>query len=78
MVGAVALGDLELEHHMPGAVDLHEFIGQCRARDVAAQLFHPLALVGAAAHRRVQAEALTVVARSLGKRAALWHVAWAS
>ena len=35
--GAVAPSGLELEHHLPGGVGLHAFVGQRRARDVAAQ-----------------------------------------
>ena len=35
---AVAPGCLELEHHLPGGGGLHAFVGQRRARDVAAQL----------------------------------------
>jgi hypothetical protein len=56
--GAVAPRGLELEHHLPGGVGLHAFVGQCRAGDAAAQLFKPLAVVGAAAHSSVQAETL--------------------
>ena len=59
-------GGLELEHDLPGAVDLYAFIGQCRARDVAAKLFQPLALVGAAAHRRVLRCCLDGRRRALG------------
>jgi len=65
--GAVTPGRLEFERHLPGAVDLHAFVGQCRARDGAAQLFQPPALVGIAAHARVQAEALMVGAERLGE-----------
>ena len=58
--GPVAPSCLELEHHLPGGVGLHAFVGQCRARDVAAQLLQRLAVFGRAAHRCVQAEALAV------------------
>ena len=50
-------GGLELEHHLPRGVCLYALVGQRRARDVAAELFQPLAVVGAAAHRSVQGEA---------------------
>ena len=70
MGGAVAPGGLEPPHDLPGSVDLYPFIGQCWSGDGAAQLLQPLALVGIAAHGRVQAEALMVgtqilVARSV-------------
>ena len=58
--GAVAPGGLEFEHHLPGAVDLHAFVGQGRPRDVAAQLLQRLAVIGATPHRSVQAETLHV------------------
>jgi len=48
--GAVSPGGLELEHHLPGSVGLHALVGQCRARDVAAQLLQRLAIIGSAAH----------------------------
>ena len=63
--GVVAPGGLELEHHLACGVGLHPFVGQCRAGDVAAQLFQRLALVGAAAHGGVQAETLNVGAHIL-------------
>ena len=63
MRGAVAPGCLELEHHLPGGVGLHAFVGQCRAGDVAAQLFQRLAVFGRAAHRSVQAEPIVVGAQ---------------
>ena len=49
---------LSLSTTWPGGVGLHAFVGQRRAGDVAAQLFQRLAVVGAAAHRSVQAETL--------------------
>jgi DNA-binding transcriptional LysR family regulator len=52
MRGAVAPGGLQLQHHLPGSVDLHALVGQSRAADVAAQLFQPLAVVGEAFYRR--------------------------
>jgi len=44
--GAVAPNGLELEHHLPGRIGLHAHLGQGRARDVAAQVFRHLAVVG--------------------------------
>jgi len=58
--GAIAPGGLEFEHDLPGAVDLYPFVGQCWAGNGPAQLFQPLALVGIAAHGRMQAKALMV------------------
>ncbi len=63
--GAVAPGCLQLQHHLPCCVALHALIGQRRAGDVAAQLLERLALVGAAAHSRVQAEPVDVGAEVL-------------
>lgn len=42
---AVARGSLEFEHDLTRSVGLHALVGQCRARDVAAQLFQPLAAI---------------------------------
>jgi len=47
-------------------VDLYPFVGQCGSGDGPAQLFQPLALVGVAAHRRMQAKALMVGTQLLG------------
>ena len=50
---AIAPGSLELEHHLPGGVDLYSFVGQCGSGDVPAKLLQPLALISIAAHRRM-------------------------
>ena len=55
--GAVSPGGFELEHHLACSLGLHPFVGQCRAGDLAAQLFQRLPVVGRAAHRSVQGEA---------------------
>ena len=57
---AIPVGALQLQHHLPGAIALEPFISDCRARDVAAQVFEFFALISAAAHRRVQTEAVHV------------------
>ena len=62
--GAVSVGALQLQHDLASAVALEAFIGNGRARDVAAQVFELLALIGAAAHRRMQAEAVAVGAQA--------------
>ena len=71
--GAIAPSCLELEHHLPGGVGLHAFVGQCRASDVAAQLFQRLPVVGAAAHSGVQAEPVDVSAWRLLEFFFPWH-----
>jgi len=55
---------------------LHAFVGQRWAHDVAAQLLQPLALVGIAAHRRVQAETLHVSTQRLGESGVARHRGW--
>ena len=49
-------GVLTLEHHRTDNVALHALISQGRPRDVAAKLFQRLAVIGAAAHRRVNVQ----------------------
>ena len=71
--GAVAPGGLQLEHHLTGGVGLHAFVGQRPAGDVAAQLLQRLAVVGAAAHGAVQAEAVDVSAERLLEVFVPWH-----
>ena len=75
--GVVTPGCLQPEHHMPGAVDLNTLVGQRRARDIAAQLLECLAVIGSAAHRRVQAETLLVGTQRLGdtRHLAAWLLA---
>ena len=63
MGGAVLIGALQLQHHLPVAVAFEPFVGNRRAGDVAAQVFERLALIGAATHRRVQAKAVRVGAQ---------------
>ena len=48
---------------LAGAITLEPFIGTGGAGDVAAQAFELLALTGAAAHGRVQAEAVRIGAQ---------------
>jgi hypothetical protein len=61
----VAPRSLELEHHLPGGVGLHAFVGKGRPGDVAAPLFQRLPLIGGATHGGVQAEAVDVGAKML-------------
>ena len=57
---AVAIRRLQLEHHLPGAVHTEPLVGDGQARDVAAQVLKRLALIGGAAHSRMQAETVGV------------------
>ena len=62
-----------LEHHLRGSVALHALVGQRRARDVAAKLLQPLALVGSAAHSRVRTETLPVGTQRLSESGVARH-----
>ena len=62
-----------LKHPLPGSVALHAFVGKRWARDVAAQLLQRLAVVGAAAHRSVQAETLHVGTQLWSERGITGH-----
>jgi hypothetical protein len=57
MGGAVFECTLQLQHDIAGAVTLEPFIGDRRAGDIAAEMLQLLALIGALAHRRMEAEA---------------------
>jgi hypothetical protein len=65
MGGAVAPGALELEHDLSGSIAREPFVGNRRAGDVAAQAFELLALMGATAYCRMQAETVRVDAARL-------------
>ena len=60
---AVAPRRLLLQYHPAGGVAMHPLVGQRRTRDVAAKSLQPLAVVGFAAHRCVQAETLHLRAK---------------
>ena len=49
---------LQLQHDLAGAVTLEPFVGDGRAGDIAAQVLQFLALIGAPAHRRMEAKAV--------------------
>ena len=53
---AVAPGVTELEQDAPLIVERKALGGECRARDVATEMFEPLAVVGFDANLRVQRE----------------------
>jgi len=63
--GAVAPGTLELQHDLAGWIALEPFVGNRRAGDIAAQAFELLALMGATAYCRMQAETVRVDAARL-------------
>jgi hypothetical protein len=71
--GAIAPRGLELQLHLPGGVELHPLVRQCRPGDGAAQLFQPLAVMGLDSHRGVQAEAVDVGAQGLARRSLARH-----
>ena len=71
--GAIAPRGLELQLHLPGRVELHPLVRQCRPGDGAAQLFQPLAVMGLDSHRGVQAEAVDVGAQGLARRSLARH-----
>ena len=58
MGGAVFERALQLQHDLAGAVTLEPFVGDRRAGDIAAQVLQFLALIGAPAHRRMEAKAV--------------------
>ena len=65
MRGAVAPRALELQHDLACAIALEPLVGNRRAGDVAAQAFELLALMGATAYWRMQAETVRVDAARL-------------
>ena len=62
--GAVVPGRLQLQHDLAGSTALHALISLRRTAEVAAELLQRLAVVGAAAHGRVQPEPATVGAQN--------------
>ena len=60
MGGAVFVCTLELQHDLAGAIALEPFIGDRRPGDIAAQVLQVCTLIGAPAHRRMEAKAVRV------------------
>ena len=60
MGGAVFECALQLQHDIAGAITLEPFVGDRRAGDIAAQVLQFLALIGALAHRSMEAKAVRV------------------
>ncbi|MEO5862396.1 MAG: hypothetical protein ABIQ03_08035 [Burkholderiales bacterium] len=63
MPSAVLIRALELQHDLASAVALEPFVGNGRAGNIPTQVFEFLALIGAAAHCGMQAEAVRVGAQ---------------
>ena len=68
MGGAVFVRTLQLQHDLAGAVELEPFVGDGRPGDIAAELLQFCTLIGAPAHRRVQAKAVRVDMQLRGGR----------
>lgn len=64
--GAVAPGALQLQHDVTRRIFLEPLVGDRGAGDVAAQPFELLALMRAAAHAGMQAEAVRLDAQACG------------
>ena len=61
--GAILVRTLQAQYDITGAIATEPAVGNCRAGDVAAQLFEFVALISAATHRSVQAEAVGIGAQ---------------
>ena len=68
MGGAVFVGTLQLQHDLAGAVTLEPFVGDGRPGDVTAELLEFFTLIGAPAHRRMEAKAVRVDTQLWGGR----------
>src|SRR5262245_1588451 len=60
MGGAVFVRTLQLQYDLAGAVTLEPFVGDGRPGDIAAELIEFFTLIGAPAHRRMEAKAVRV------------------
>src|SRR5215510_14157231 len=68
MGGAVFVRTLQLQYDLAGAIALEPFVGDGGPGDVAAELLQFCTLIGAPAHRRVQAKAVRVDMQLRGGR----------
>ena len=73
---AVEPGCFQLEYHVAFAVDGKALVGDRRVRDVAAQMFDTLAIIGITAHPGIRAEAVGVGAVHIAQAARF--VQWAT
>ena len=71
MGGAVFVRTLQLQHDLAGAVTIEPFVGDGRPGDIAAELLEFCALIGAPAHRRMEAKAVRVDTQLWGGRPGL-------
>src|SRR5262245_55401220 len=60
MGGAVFVRTLQLQDDLTGVIALEPFVGDGRPGDVAAEVFQFRTLIGAPAHRRMEAKAVRV------------------
>jgi hypothetical protein len=68
MSGAVFVRTLQLQHNLAGAITFEPFVGDGWPGDIAAELLEFCTLIGAPAHRRVEAKALRVDTQLWGRR----------
>jgi hypothetical protein len=71
MSGAIFVRTLQLQHDLAGAITFEPFVGDGRAGDIAAELLQFFTLIGAPAHRRMQAKAVRVDVQLWGGRPGL-------
>jgi len=60
MGGAVFVRTLQLQHDLAATVTFEPFVGDSRSGDVGAELLEFFTLIGAPAHRRMEAKAVRV------------------
>ena len=68
MGGAVFVGTLQLQHDLAGAIAFEPFVGDGRPGDIAAEVLEFCTLIGAPAHRRMEAKAVRVDTQLWGGR----------
>ena len=71
MGGAVFVRTLQLQHDLAGAVTFEPFVGDGRSGDIAAELLQFFTLIGAPAHRRMEAKAVRIDPQLWGRRPGL-------
>ena len=68
MGGAVFIRTLQLQHNLAGTISFEPFVGGGRPGDIAAELLQFCPLIGAPAHRRMEAKAVRVDTQLRGGR----------
>ena len=71
MGGAVFVRTLQLQHDLAGAIRFEPFVGDGRPGDIAAELLEFFTLIGAPAHRRMEAKAVRIDPQLWGRRPGL-------